>query len=95
VALLDGLERELLAAKTGEVRDAWRKTGRARNIVLQEVRALLDEAIAASEEGPAAILPPDIRIGLDPSLDVSRQFRATPRGHPHPNALSASSRRRH
>jgi hypothetical protein len=93
--LLDALERELLAAQTSEVRDAWRETGRAYNIVLQEVRALLDEAIAASEEGSAAILPPDIRIRLDPPPNVSGQLRAAPRGHPHLNALSSSSRRQH
>ena len=41
-ALLDALERELLAAPAAEVRDAWRETGRARNIVCEKVRALLD-----------------------------------------------------
>jgi hypothetical protein len=94
-ALLDALEREILAAQTDEMRGAWRGTGRARNIALQEVRALLDEAIAASEEGPAATLPPDTRTGLDPPLDVSRQLRAAPRGDPHPNAFPAWSRRHH
>ena len=58
-ALLDALERELLAAQADEVRDAWRGTGRARNIARQEVRALLNEAIAASEDGSAAPPPPD------------------------------------
>src|SRR5215472_5496781 len=52
--LLDALERELLTAPAAEVRDAWRGTGRARSIACQEVRALLDEAIAASEDGSAA-----------------------------------------
>ena len=62
-ALLDALERELLAAPAAEVRDAWRETGRARNIVCEEVRALLDEAIAASEDGSAATPPPDTCAG--------------------------------
>jgi hypothetical protein len=53
-ALLDALEQELLAAPPDEVRDAWRETGRARNIACQEVRTLLDEAIAASEDGSTA-----------------------------------------
>ena len=70
-ALLDALERELLAAQTDEVRDAWRGTGRARNIARQEVRALLNEAIAASEEGSAATLPPDTCAGPDRRLGVS------------------------
>ena len=69
-ALLDALERELLAAQRDEVRAAWRGTGRARNIARQEVRALLNEAIAASEQqGSAAALgqtlaPEPDRIGF-------------------------------
>jgi hypothetical protein len=62
--LLDTLERELVAAPADEVRDAWHESGRARNIALQEVRALLNEAIAASEEGSAEPLPPG-STGLD------------------------------
>ena len=94
-ALLDALERELLAAPVDEVREAWRGTDRARNIARQQIRALLNEAIAASEEGSAAIPPPDTWTGLDRRLIVSRELRTAPRDHPHPNAFSASSRRRH
>jgi len=64
-ALLDALERELLAAHADELRNAWRETGRARNIAYQEVRVLLNEAIAASEEASAAAPPPDACAGLD------------------------------
>jgi hypothetical protein len=53
-ALLDALERELLAAPADEVRDAWREAGRAGNIACQEVRELLNEAIATSEDSSAA-----------------------------------------
>jgi hypothetical protein len=66
-ALLDALERELLAAPSAEVRDALRETGRARNIACQEIRALLNEAIAASEEGCAATLLSDTCSGLVPT----------------------------
>ena len=59
--LLDALERELLAAPAEEVRDAWRETGRARNIVCEEVRDLLNEAEAATEEGSARTWPHDMR----------------------------------
>src|SRR5215471_15402626 len=93
--LLDALERELLAAPVDEVREAWRGTDRARNIARQEIRALLNEAIAASEEDAAAIPPPDTWTGLNRRLIVSRELRAAPRDHPHPGAFSASSRRRH
>ena len=94
-ALLDALERELLAAPVDEVREAWRGTDRARNIARQQIRALLNEAIAASEEGSAAIPPPDTWTGLDRRFIVSRELRTAPRDHPHPSAFSASSRRRH
>jgi len=94
-ALLDALERELLAAPVDEVREACRGTDRARNIARQQIRTLLNEAIAASEEGSAAIPLPDTWTGLDRRLIVSRELRAAPRDHPHPNAFSASSRRRH
>ena len=58
--LLDALERELLAAPVDEVREACRETGRARNIARQEIRALLNAAIAASEDSPALQhFPPD------------------------------------
>jgi hypothetical protein len=94
-ALLDALERELLAAPVDEVREAWRGTGRVRNIARQEIQALLNAAIAASEDSPLPHLPPDTFTGLDRRLIVSRELRAAPSDHPHPNAFSASSRRRH
>jgi hypothetical protein len=77
-ALLDALERSLLAAHAEEVRDAWRETGRARNIACQEVRALLNEAIAASDDGFAATPPPDACSGLDRLIGVSRTWGALP-----------------
>jgi len=73
-ALLDALERELLAAHADELRNAWRETGRARNIAYQEVRVLLNEAIAASEEASAAAPPPDACAGLDRFLGVPESF---------------------
>jgi hypothetical protein len=94
-ALLDALERELLAAPTDEVRDAWRESGRARNIARQEVRALLNEAIVASEEGSAATLPPEACTGLDRLLGVSRELRPAARCHPHASVFPAWSCRRH
>jgi hypothetical protein len=94
-ALLDALERELLAAQTDEVRDAWRGTGRARNIARREVRTLVTEAIAASEEGSVAPLPLDTSTGLDRRLGVSTELRAAPRCHPHANGFPAWSFRRH
>ena len=60
-ALLDALERELLAAPAAEVRDAWRNTGRARDIACQEVRDLLNEAKAVPEECSAPTTPHDVR----------------------------------
>ena len=56
-ALLDALEQDLLAAPEDEVEDAQRATGRARNTACQEVRSLLDEAVAAGEDGPAPMAP--------------------------------------
>jgi len=95
-ALLDALERELLAAPVEEVREAGRGTGRARNIARQEIQALLNAAIAASEDGPALEhLPPDTFTGLDRHLIVLGELRAAPRDRPHPNAFFASSRCRH
>ena len=96
-ALLDALERELLAAPADELRDALRETGRARNIACQEVRALLNEAIAASEEGSAATLPPETcaRTGLDRLLGVSMKLRLAARGHPRASAVPSLICRRH
>jgi hypothetical protein len=94
-AVLDALERELLAAHPAEVREAWREIGRARNIACQEVRALLDEAIAASEDGSAAPLPPDTYAGLDRLLGVSWKLRPGAHSHPRAGAVLACSCRRH
>ena len=74
-ALLDTLEWELLAAPADEVRHAWRKTGRARDITCQAVRVLLNEAIAASEEGSDVTQPSDACSGLDRHFGVSQEFR--------------------
>jgi hypothetical protein len=68
-ALLDALEAELLAAHTVELRHALSLTGRARDAACQEVRSLLNEAKAATEEGSARTRPHDmrdepIRLGL-------------------------------
>jgi hypothetical protein len=95
MALLDALEGELLAAHADEVREVWRAAGRARNIACQEVRALLNEAIAASEECSVATRPPDTCTGSDRLLGISRELRPAARGHPRVIALSASSYRRH
>jgi hypothetical protein len=94
-ALLTALERELLAAPSDEVREATRQTGRARNIACQEVRALLSDAIAASEEDPAAPLACYPHPGLDRVLDISRGLRAAGRHHPHAGPFPAASCRRH
>jgi hypothetical protein len=94
-ALLDVLERELLAAPADEVRGAWCESGRARNIACQEVRALLDEAIAASEDGSAAPPPPDTCAGLDRLLGVSMKLRLAARGHLRAGAVPFLSCRRH
>jgi hypothetical protein len=93
-ALLDALERELLFAPAKEVRNAWRETGRARNIVCEEIRALLNEAIAASEDGSAAP-PPDTCAGLDGLLGVSRKLRPEAHCHPRAAAVPAWICRRH
>jgi hypothetical protein len=96
-ALLDALERELLAAQAEELRDAWRGTDRARNMACQEVRALLTEAIAASEEGCVGTLPRDActGTGLDRLIGVSRRLEPGDRCHPHASAFPAWSYRRH
>jgi len=60
-ALLDALEAELLAAPPVEVRFSLGSTGRARDAACDEVRSLLNEAKAATEEGSAPVRPHDIR----------------------------------
>jgi hypothetical protein len=60
-ALPDALEAELIAAPTVEVRFSLRLTGRARNAACDEVRSLLNEAKAATEEGSARVRPHDMR----------------------------------
>lgn len=92
-ALLDAFEREILAADADEVRAAWR--GRARNIACQEVRAVLNEAIAASEEGSVATLPSDSWTRLDRLLGVSKEIRPAARRQAHAAAFPALSCRRH
>ena len=62
-ALLDALEQDLLAAPVVEVLDAQRETGRARRAACQEVRSLLNEAVAASEDSSAVAAPPDVHAG--------------------------------
>jgi hypothetical protein len=93
-ALLDALERELLAAPADEVRGASRESGRARNIACQEVRALLDETIAASEDGSTAP-PPDTCAELHRLLGVSMKLRLAARGHRRAGAVPFLSCRRH
>jgi hypothetical protein len=95
MALLDALERELLDARADEVRDALRETGRARNIAYQEVRALLNEAIAESEDGSGTMPPRDTGTGLDRLLGVSRELRRAARCHAHASAFPPWSCRRH
>ena len=94
-ALLDALERELLAADADEVRDARRESDPALNIACQEVRALLNEAIATSEEDSDSTLPPDSCNGLNRLLWVSRELRTAARGHARTSAFLALSCRRH
>ena len=62
-ALLDALERELLAADADDVRGALADTGRAASIAGQQVRALLNEAVAASEDGPPVTPPQEQYAG--------------------------------
>jgi hypothetical protein len=94
-ALLDALERELIAASADEVRDALREIGRARNIACQEVRVLLNEALAASEDGFAVTPPTGACAGLDRLLGASRELRPAARCHPCDGAVPAWSCRRH
>ena len=94
-ALLDALERELLAAPADEVRYAWRGVGQARSIASEQVRMLLDEAIAASEDGSGAMPSLDTCAGLDRLLGISRQLRPAARCHTHASAFPVWSCRRH
>jgi hypothetical protein len=94
-ALLDALELELLAAHPDDMRDAGRETGRARNIACQEVRALLNEAIAAVEEGSAATTSPYTCTGLDRLPGASRELRPAARCRPHAGVFPSLSCRRH
>ena len=94
-ALLDALEQELLSAHADEVRDALRETGRTHTIACLEVRALLNEAVAASEEGSAATLLPDACSELDRHLGVWRSLRPEALCHPRANAVPAWHCRRH
>jgi hypothetical protein len=93
-ALLDALERELLAADADEVRDARREGDAAVKIACQEVRAVLDEAIATSEEDSDRALP-DSCTGLDRLLRVSRELRTAARCHARTSAFAGWSCRRH
>ena len=71
--LLDALEAELLAAPTVEVRFSLYLTGRARDAACQEVRSLLTDAGAATEEGSAPTRPHDVRDGqIRPGLGLYR-----------------------
>lgn len=65
-ALLDALEQDLLAAPKDEVRDTLNGTGRVRDAACEEIRSLLNEALAASDDGSAATTCPDThgRTGL-------------------------------
>lgn len=65
-ALLDALERELLAADANDVRATLRETGRDWNMACQEIRALLNEAIAAGEGGFPVTPPSDLSARYGP-----------------------------
>ena len=95
-AVLDALEAELLAAPADEVRNALREAGRAGNVACQEVRALLNEAIAASEDGSAATAWFDTfaGTGLDRLFGISKELRAGARCHARNGAILAQSYRR-
>ena len=45
-ALLDALERELLAAQTDEMRDAWHRTGRAHRATKESMMTPTPEEVA-------------------------------------------------
>ena len=65
-ALLDALERDLLAASVDEVRDNLREIGTAREAACHEVRALLSDAIIVSEDISVMTIPfnPRAKSGL-------------------------------
>ncbi len=56
-ALLDALEQDLLDAPAAELRDAQRATGRGWETSCQEVKSLLNEAVAATADDVAATTP--------------------------------------
>jgi hypothetical protein len=95
-ALLDALEREILAAPADQVRDVLREAGRATGVACQEVQALVNEAIAASEDDPAATSWSDAYAGtrLDRLLGVSRELRGRARSHAPADVILAQSHRR-
>jgi hypothetical protein len=61
-ALLDALEKEILAAHADDVCNALHETARARNVVCQEGRLLLNQAVAASEDSSTAPPPTEISV---------------------------------
>lgn len=64
--LLDALERDLLAASTGEICDALDETEQTQDTACQDVRLLLNEAMVANEKVSAVTIPYRIqtRAGL-------------------------------
>lgn len=64
--VLDALQRELLAADAGEVRDATRETGRAWNVACQQIRGQLNNALPASEDRFPVMPQSDIRTTTGP-----------------------------
>ena len=63
-ALLDALEAELLGAPIAEVQAGLGETGRIREGVAREVRALLRDAEADGHDGGPHALPTDGRDGI-------------------------------
>jgi DNA-directed RNA polymerase specialized sigma24 family protein len=89
LAFLGGVMRSLCD-------EEWRRHRRQDHLPTpHEVRAFLNEAIAASEEGSAATLPLDTCTGLDRLLGISRELRLAARYHPRASAFPAWSWRRH
>ena len=58
--LLDALEAELLAAPAADIGEALRDTARARDVLCREVRGLVNKAMTAVEDSPAAAMPDGI-----------------------------------